>query len=58
MQRLNDWKEENLITPADCIAYGQSRHVQDIIKLIEDIGEGTILANDIKKNEVQRIRFC
>ena len=52
MQHIKEWKEDNLITPADCIAYGKSEHVQGSISLIEDIGEGNVLPTEVKKSQI------
>jgi len=53
---LKDWKSKNLITPADCLRYGRSEHVQNIIHKLEKLHGGTVNAKDFSKIEVTHVR--
>ena len=41
-EELHEWKAENLITPKDCQQYGQSRHVQGLLKIFSNLHESNV----------------
>ena len=53
---LKDWKSNNLITPADCLRYGRSKHIQDVIQKLEKLHDGVVDAKDYTKIEVTHVR--
>ena len=46
-QLMKDWKTDTLITTEDCIKFGRSTHVQNVIKNFEVIEDETKLGEGV-----------
>lgn len=55
-QTLKDWKSDTLITPAHLLEYGNSIHVQECIKLLDDIQVQRINVKDLNMKKLTDIR--
>jgi len=53
---MKDWKSEQLLTPMDCVRYGNSPHIQSVIRQLENLQNGTLKPGNITKSDIINIR--